>query len=223
MVADVFTYSLSFLLITGFMSHPSRFISFSTQRSRDLVRRILAPHPKLGLRAPDIFAQIHGQFPDAKESEKYLPNIHPDAAAQWKALGMYPEHPEHPVRSMKHLKRNILPEMLERGIIHEVFINRKNHKDTARFKYNPPTKTVYEILPEPVIPKGVDMEFRWRLIPPELVTDKGPEAPDPDPEKVREERERLNRQTMERQKRKIEAKFERRLRKKAERAAKRGF
>jgi len=139
-------------------------IRFSTENARKMVRTVLEPHPALGLRIQDIYAQVHKQFPDAREKPEYIPK---DSRVPYEI-----PNPYHPLRSMRYLKCTVMDEMEKLGEVHQIYIRSGSRdKDGVRMdlvKYK-----------EGVVALATDakakQEWRWRLTPSYVPT----ELPDP--------------------------------------------
>ncbi|KAJ3992285.1 hypothetical protein F5050DRAFT_1535963, partial [Lentinula boryana] len=134
------------------------FIRFSTEKSRELVRTTLRPHPTIGLRTQDIYNKIHQQFPNEKENDTFLP------PENHLSHTIRPPKPAHPIRSMKHLKSTVLSEMADLGEIHQVHIKqgvlREDGTRLDRVNYRKYGGECW--LPTDIKWKH---EWRWRLTP----------------------------------------------------------
>ncbi|KAJ3768947.1 hypothetical protein EV361DRAFT_779449, partial [Lentinula raphanica] len=134
------------------------FIRFSTERSRELVREILRPHPTIGLRIQDIYNKIQQQFPDEAEKDSFIP---PESHL---SQTIRPPNPTHPIRSLRHLKVTVLPEMKDLGEVHQVHIRQGTQADDGtrldRVNYKQHGGECW-------LPTGIKMaqEWRWRLTP----------------------------------------------------------
>ncbi|THU80088.1 hypothetical protein K435DRAFT_868536 [Dendrothele bispora CBS 962.96] len=204
-------------------ANPALFINFSTKASRSLVRQVLQPHSEFGLRTQDIFKSIHEKFPDAKEDPKYVPDVDLELTKTLRNQQRYPEFPKHPVRSMKHLKSNILPDMVQSGEVQEVTLAPSSSSSSSspsgetqtlvKYKYLPPLKKVQETIPHCILPPNVKMEWRWRLVPEYIFNQaEEDERQDLDWDRVRKIREGENRVRMERERHRQLRKQERKRR-----------
>lgn len=77
------------------------YIYWSTKQCRDIVRKVLEPHPHTGLHQRTIFDEIHRQFPDLKNDTTIIPKRAMTDATN-SVVGV-PPHPEHPLRSRRYV------------------------------------------------------------------------------------------------------------------------
>ncbi|KAJ6624471.1 hypothetical protein B0H10DRAFT_723752 [Mycena sp. CBHHK59/15] len=140
------------------------FIKSGTMQTTHIVQDVLKLHSQLGLTTKEIYERAHIMFPGAKAEVPPRQKPRPGArGGNGKLVQPPPEPPhwDHPIRSVAYLKRCVLEELQEQGVIEKVILrmgpvpNDGSRMDTIRAKGADDVQV-------PAVAHKL-LEWRWRL------------------------------------------------------------